>query len=788
MVQLGAGVYYRLDLYFTRWPFRLLRVVAADYDAEEQQLVFEEFLLAPECDLDPFFSRRLRDWIRDTAKRLKVDAADMLPRIVDLLAAWVKRGKISIAHVERLHAQNKVVMAPGKKGRRVTVEAGILSAHLRRLMRSHIGRGRLDFTLDQNSSAYAQRLGLRLRKVRKTKGKTRTISEKVAYQNHKSGIAKRSRGDEPWSRDQEARARRRWGLEYEEMSDEQRTRFRALHITPNYFNGSSAAATRSEAMMDTLMGGDIDASDDEPAAANVSHGREWPCFDLGDDVWPVAEEEFCDFVAGQAAQQGLCNHRGGHARVADGVRSAVRSGFVIGKNDAVPEAPLRVHIPCPELHPGLCRAWDSDFMPVALQIASGMQKYFTKFGVIGDFYSLGDWEGNHCMWVCYGGGRRRDPVLEVFALCDIDIDHVSLRFRDDEEILYATHYKLANDLARLELQHVAVRHRPDTPGSPAGGALQARDDAPVSIWAAAPPPPPAPPPPGPPPGPVPAPNAGLLGMVIAAERPPPPQRQPRRPQAHDGVLPAHPAAAAPEPLPPLLGGAVFEGEVDENSEDDRLSDVEDPDVVIPPDDDVVDGGGGFEVVADGAAPVGDGCGGEASGGGSAGGGSGPPAVPPPGSRPGSSGDAAPGGGGGGGVPPEVPPAGGGGGGGGGADDGQRRRQRRGTPWPPGSRTTPFRIAPLMTQGRQVGWGADCKCHLNAIDLVEGRRTECKNNLTYGGLADAEARLRVIAWLVEGLDIEFADAEGRGKHLGRNPRALLLTTEADYARRVIARFP
>lgn len=118
-------------------------------------------------------------------------------------------------------------------------------------------------------------------------------------------------------------------------------------------------------------------------------------------------------------------------------------------------------------------------------------------------------------------------------------------------------------------------------------------------------------------------------------------------------------------------------------------------------------------------------------------------------------------------------AGGGGGGGGAGGLHDVPRQRRGQAW------GPFQIAPIMSHGLQVGWGATCNRH---VDLDDRPGTRCKIQLPYGKaapLADAECRMKVKYWCIVGLEPEIAvAAQPRKEHLKRRPRFLVPTmTEA-----------
>lgn len=56
-------------------------------------------------------------------------------------------------------AQNRIAMHPAKSGKRITAEAGVYQAFLQQVMKSHVKRGRGNFTHINKDTAYAQTLG-----------------------------------------------------------------------------------------------------------------------------------------------------------------------------------------------------------------------------------------------------------------------------------------------------------------------------------------------------------------------------------------------------------------------------------------------------------------------------------------------------------------------------------------------------------------------------------------------------------------------------------------------------
>ena len=102
------------------------------------------------------------------------------------------------------------------------------------------------------------------------------------------------------------------------------------------------------------------------------------------------------------------------------------------------------------------------------------------------------------------------------------------------------------------------------------------------------------------------------------------------------------------------------------------------------------------------------------------------------------------------------------------------RQSRMEPW------GPFALAAVLNRGVQIGWGATCKIHTNAIDLPSD--SACKKQLTYGGgrlelLSDAQCRLLLKRWLRAGMGLTKSRTM-RTDHIQIQPRELTKYSESE----------
>ena len=100
--------------------------------------VAKQLFKAPLCEIDVGFTEKLRSWCG-------TEAGFNSPSVLGLLRAWAARSKITVAHIERMHALNKHCFK--RSSDLVAVESGFLSAYLRQWMKVFTSHGGADFTL-----------------------------------------------------------------------------------------------------------------------------------------------------------------------------------------------------------------------------------------------------------------------------------------------------------------------------------------------------------------------------------------------------------------------------------------------------------------------------------------------------------------------------------------------------------------------------------------------------------------------------------------------------------------
>ena len=91
------------------------------------------------------------------------------------LRAWLNRGRLTVAHIERAHAANKHSFDAVRTSKR-HVEAAVYHSFLRQHMVWHVKRSKLNYSLPQTASIFAaKKIGLRMdkhckRRTLKTQG------------------------------------------------------------------------------------------------------------------------------------------------------------------------------------------------------------------------------------------------------------------------------------------------------------------------------------------------------------------------------------------------------------------------------------------------------------------------------------------------------------------------------------------------------------------------------------------------------------------------------------------
>jgi hypothetical protein len=283
VLEVSAELYYRLELYFSRFPFKLLLLVSPDMSESEKLAIRKELFSCPECCLDMCCSLALRKWAQ-TPHGLESRT------VTGVLTAWRDRGRVSTAHIERMHAQNKTSLAPGRGGKRISVESGAYASFCQRLMSSHVRHGHLDYSLPKNEAKFARRLGLRTRtKQHRQRYKWKFLPRNTTgnlrwrFVSRQSTLAKRARGTQPWTSAQERAARQAWAADFDRMSPQEQQDFGRLHAPPDFGAlREEVGAVQQQTLMDSLS---LEAS---PAPLPTPTFRQFAYPDIGDEVWPVS--------------------------------------------------------------------------------------------------------------------------------------------------------------------------------------------------------------------------------------------------------------------------------------------------------------------------------------------------------------------------------------------------------------------------------------------------------------------------------------------------------------------
>ena len=354
-------------------------------------------------------------------------------------------------------------------------------------MRSYTEQGHLDYILEQNAVHYARNLGLQTESdvqndTRHRRGGSKSAdaadqqywkgvrkrnasgSMKLSFINSKSEIAKRSRGGEPQSVDQEVAARKAWAAEYDNMSEEARMDFRRLNLPPALLSDNSNAiptSSSSPGLLDVLAGELLLETGPRDGAWR---GRKVFPVDVSDDTWPVAVEEYLKVLTSLSHS---ASRVPGQAKLGHEVRSSLRDQLiVVGPSSEVPIGKVVCDVPCYEKHPGLCVTRDALVFDDALMVASALRA-FVKDTPSGRFLLL-TFEPRlgpaSQRYLCMGTSRGRDPPLAVFGSCLASpladgrkLVSLSLNPRSHgDEFEFTTCYALAKECLRGDVLRIEV--------------------------------------------------------------------------------------------------------------------------------------------------------------------------------------------------------------------------------------------------------------------------------------------------------------------------------------------
>eukprot|EP00959_Pyramimonas_sp_CCMP1952_P343881 7203045-Pyramimonas_sp.AAC.1 len=229
-------------------------------------------------------------------------------------------------------------------------------------------------------------------------------------------------------------------MEFEAMSQEQQDLFFRLNanVGPNDIHGADASDDDVD-VLDVAAGARVDAP---PAGETGGYSleqlsRQVLPFDVGDDVWPVAGERLRAHAEELARKFGMAEWRGGLCRIGEARRAELRQDMCISDDPRL-RPPLRVRLPCWEVHPGLCRIDDAPHFQVAMALARKMLSILHAGVDMGCFVGFTSC-AYHSEPYCLGLRRFRLPPLLVFAKCVFSTDADDELFDDDVYIDLRTH-------------------------------------------------------------------------------------------------------------------------------------------------------------------------------------------------------------------------------------------------------------------------------------------------------------------------------------------------------------
>ena len=298
----------------------------------------------------------------------------MQDAVLSVLRMWSERGYVTTAHVERDHKANKDNMSGGKSSVRPTVEAGVYKTHCIALMRSHVGRGRRDFSKRENQHILAaRRSGVPLRKDRLKRqqqsqpllrANNRLGNVRWRFQNAQVRSARAQRGrsfTEAERRQEFVAAGRAFDAKSRDDRDEW-VRTRVPLLPPQPVNDFAAlhpgpAMEERRSLLGVMLAGmrvDGEVADDEAGVQVDVVGRQsrHPHLDFGTEFWPIDPRALLQYYAEQGGHALGAGVRMGFASASrtEALRDQLRTWMVVREpSQHVPRGKVLVEVPCQEL-------------------------------------------------------------------------------------------------------------------------------------------------------------------------------------------------------------------------------------------------------------------------------------------------------------------------------------------------------------------------------------------------------------------------------------------------------
>ncbi len=365
LASMVAQLWLRFAAY-EQFPLRLaLLAHPASTDAEKCSIANEVFS-SPLCCMDIDFTHKVRR-LFETADQLLSDQAFLRG-----LRLWAAQTKSTNMHLERQLAQVKrSVCQVGKTA--PDAERLVSLGFLGQMLASHKCHGGEDCRV--HTRAQLLRQGAPLRAGAKHRAKSRPASGFILLQSKATEAAKLECSCAGRLLSNAALAELRGGAraQWTQMSAAEKRRWteksRCVWLTRSRREEESA---------------ELNAAQELLRETRLSH-HFWG---LGSLKWPLSPENL-ERAIRRALNLAPADPLPGHRRYCESLRKDWLGGILVDDAEAIPsQTVVTTRLPCWQAHPGLRRTADACCWEEALALYSHLQEYFFQFGQLGEFYKV----------------------------------------------------------------------------------------------------------------------------------------------------------------------------------------------------------------------------------------------------------------------------------------------------------------------------------------------------------------------------------------------------------------
>jgi len=460
------------------FPEELAKLVVPGYGDEEREDVVLRFCEAHDCCVGRTFGARLQKAFRESLVEVPqhcnqdgnqggcstiVDYGALTAEL-QMLENFAVTTIMATTLQEKLHKANKDLASACGSAKPRNVHWMQMAAELASHKRAYLtATGKTKLVHDMSTDAVVK-MTEKGRNMSRGSGSLRGGNMLYYYMRERRRLHTETGGE--WS--DRAGLERAWKSEYNEMDNER------YHNWLAKYRADRSARSCDALDQSVALAAGLEAS--PPSSGGKRCGR------IGDEEWPVAEEEVRRFMAENSKRGGV-----------SGVGAKVKEERVSFIRDPGEEALTDTVIPppdyrCGEKHPGYCPKRDSSVADRVLEIVAFLHLHNTDNAATGGFFETGDLEPmveitvdgdapSKGVWV-YAGARKQNAAAVWLSAKWLDGDigdedvkgrYLALVGELDSQgrltgILHKTSWALAVDIAnaepscgRLKYRHIEYR-------------------------------------------------------------------------------------------------------------------------------------------------------------------------------------------------------------------------------------------------------------------------------------------------------------------------------------------